>query len=177
MLTPGTKAPALKVETLDHGTFDLSADHGETGTLVIMYRGKHCPICIKQMGEVENALDGFAEQGIEVIMLSADGPEKARATVEKAEVSRLRVGYGLSLRAARDEWDLYISSAREGSAEPDFFSEPGIFFVKPDGTLQYIWKQSTPFARPTMKDILGGLKFTRENDYPARGTYTGDLPS
>ncbi len=175
MLTPGNPAPSLKIETVGHGTFDLERDAGENGTLVIQYRGLHCPICIRQMGEVEAALDDFAELGVEVIMITTDTGERAAETVEKAGVSKLRVGYGLSMADARDVWGLNISVAREGSAEPALFAEPGHFYIKPDQTLYYVWQQTTPFARPPMPDIVGGLKFTLANNYPARGTYTGAL--
>ncbi len=175
MLIPGNPAPGLKIETVGHGGFDLATDTGENGTLVIQYRGLHCPICIRQMGEVEAALDDFAELGVEVIMITTDTAERAAETVEKAGISRLRVGHSLPLSAARDVWGLNISVAREGSAEPSLFAEPGHFYVAADQTLYYVWQQTTPFARPPMSDIVGGLKFTLANNYPARGTYTGPL--
>ena len=175
MLIPGNPVPGLKIETVGHGVFDLEADKGENGTLVIQYRGLHCPICIKQMTEVEAALDDFAALGVEVIMITTDTAERAAETAEKAGASRLRVGHSLPLSAARDDWGLNISTKREGSAEPDLFAEPGHFYIAPDRTLYYAWQQTTPFGRPSMSDIAGGLKFTLGNNYPARGTYTGPL--
>lgn len=175
MLTPGNPVPALKIETVGHGSFDLDTDKGENGTLVIQYRGLHCPICIKQMAEVEAALDDFAELGVEVIMVTTDTAERAAETAEKAGISRLRVGHSLPLSAARDDWGLNISSAREGSAEPALFAEPGHFYVGSDRSLYYAWQQTTPFGRPATSDIVGGLKYTLGNNYPPRGTYTGAL--
>ncbi|MEX0317106.1 MAG: redoxin domain-containing protein [Ruegeria sp.] len=175
MLIPGKSVPELKIETLGHGTFDLDRDHGENGTLVINYRGLHCPICIRQMGEVEEALDDFAELGIEVIMISTDTGERAGQTVEKAGTSRLRVGHDLPLAEARDKWGLYLSEGREGTAEAPFFAEPGHFFIAPDRTLYFGWTQSTPFARPSIADIKGGIKYALDNKYPPRGTYTGPI--
>lgn len=175
MLIPGNPVPGLKIETVGHGVFDLEADKGENGTLVIQYRGLHCPICIKQMTEVEAALDDFAALGVEVIMITTDTADRAAEAAEKAGVSRLRVGHSLPLAAAREDWGLNISTAREGSAEPAFFAEPGHFYIATDRTLYYAWQQTTPFGRPAMADIVGGLKFTLGNSYPARGTYTGPL--
>ncbi|EEE36235.1 redoxin [Rhodobacteraceae bacterium KLH11] len=175
MLTPGNQAPDLKIQTVAHGDFDLARDKGKNGTLVIQYRGLHCPICIRQMGDVEAALDDFAELGVEVVMITTDTAERAVETVEKAGVSRVRVGHGLPLSEARDVWGLNISQAREGSAEPALFAEPGHFYISPDQTAYYVWQQTTPFGRPPMSDIVGGLKFTLANNYPPRGTYTGAL--
>lgn len=175
MLTPGNLVPALKIETVAHGSFDLETNKGENGTLVIQYRGLHCPICIRQMTEAEAALDDFAALGVEVIMITTDTAERAAETAAKANVSRLRVGHSLPLSEAREGWGLNISTRREGSAEPDLFAEPGHYYIAPDRTLYFGWQQTTPFGRPSMSDIAGGLKFTLGNNYPARGTYTGPL--
>ncbi|NVO56775.1 redoxin domain-containing protein [Rhodobacteraceae bacterium B1Z28] len=175
MLIPGNPVPGLKIETVGHGTFDLDADKGENGTLLIQYRGLHCPICIRQMAEVEAALDDFAELGIEVIMLSTDSTDRAAETVEKAGTSRLRVGHSLPLAAAREDWGLYLSQGREGTAEAPFFAEPGHFYIAPDRTLYFAWQQSTPFGRPSVADLKGGIKYALDNSYPPRGTYNGAL--
>jgi hypothetical protein len=45
MLIPRERTPALEVETLSHGQFDLAGDGAERFTLVTFYRGLHCPIC------------------------------------------------------------------------------------------------------------------------------------
>lgn len=109
-------------------------------------------------------------------MLSTDTEARAAETVEKSGTSRLRVGHSLSLKSARDDWGLYISSKREGSAEADLFAEPGHFYIAPNGTLYFGWLQTTPFARPSSAEMLGGIKWALANNYPPRGTYTGDLP-
>jgi hypothetical protein len=84
----------------------------------------------------------------------------------------LRVGYGLPLERAR-AWGLYVSNSRGttsiGIEEPAQFNEPGLFLVRPDGTLYYGAVQTMPFARPHMRDLLGGLDFAIAKDYPARG--------
>ncbi len=72
MLIPGNAVPELKIETVGHGLFDLENDGGKNGTLVIQYRGLHCPICIRQMAEVEAALDSFSKLGVEVVMITTD---------------------------------------------------------------------------------------------------------
>ncbi len=175
MLIPGNPVPGLKIETVAHGTFDLETDKGENGTLVIQYRGLHCPICIKQMATVEAALDDFAALGVEVIMLSTDTADRAAETVAKSGTSRLRVGHSLPLAAARNDWKLLISKGRAGTAEAPFFAEPGHFYIAPDRTLFFAWQQSTPFARPSVADMHGGIKYALDNGYPPRGTYTGAL--
>ncbi|MCH2095470.1 MAG: redoxin family protein, partial [Rhodobacteraceae bacterium] len=53
MLIPRHTVPALTLPTLDHGTFDLSKDDTERGTVVCFYRGLHCPICATYLTELE----------------------------------------------------------------------------------------------------------------------------
>ena len=87
-------------------------------------------------------------------------------------LGNVNIGYGLELDTAR-AWGLYVSSSRGktslGIQEPALFSEPGVFLVRPDGTLYWAAVQTMPFARPHFKEMLGGLDFVIKNDYPARG--------
>lgn len=176
MLTPRQSVPDLKVETLNHGTFDLQAEKPKFATLVVFYRGLHCPICATYLKELQRLLPDFAERGIDAVAISSDTKERAQDFAERAELEELRLGYGLSLADAR-KWGLYISTSRGetsiGIIEPDLFSEPGLFIVKPDNTLYFASVQTMPFSRPVFKDMLPALDFVQKVDYPARGEYTG----
>jgi peroxiredoxin len=46
-------APALTIPTLSGDTFTLSEQKPEIYTIVVFYRGLHCPICINQLKEIE----------------------------------------------------------------------------------------------------------------------------
>ena len=97
---------------------------------------------------------------------------------EKVGASGVKFGYGLGLQTARS-WGLYISAGRGltsiGIEEPALFSEPGVFLIKPEGTLYYGSTQTMPFARPQFQDLLGAIDFAIAKDYPARGEYTGTV--
>ncbi|MCB1911535.1 MAG: peroxiredoxin-like family protein [Rhodocyclaceae bacterium] len=178
MLLPRLPVPALSVDTVSHGRFELAAQTPENFTLVVFYRGLHCPICAKYLMELERLVPEFEKRGVSVIAVSSDGADRGAAMASKIGASALRFGYGLGLAAAR-EWGLYISTSRGttsiGIEEPALFSEPGVFLVRPDGTLYYGAVQTMPFARPNFTDLLGGLDFAIANDYPARGEYSGAL--
>lgn len=51
-LIPRQAVPPLQVPTLDHGNFTLSEDAAANFTLVVFYRGLHCPICLKYLLEL-----------------------------------------------------------------------------------------------------------------------------
>jgi len=176
MLMPRQKTPDLSVQTLDSGVFTLSDAQAERGTLVCFYRGLHCPICANYLKDLEARIDEFAERGVEVIAISSDTEERARAMADKIGAEKLRVGYGLPLEKAR-EWGLYISTSRGktsiGIEEPALFSEPGLFLISPGQTLYYASVQTMPFVRPHFSELVGALDFAIKNDYPARGEYQG----
>lgn len=178
MLLPRLPVPALAVDTVAHGAFDLSTETPENFTLVVFYRGLHCPLCAKYLLELERLVPEFEKRGVSVIALSSDDAERAAAMVRKVGATHLRFGFGVALSSAK-EWGLYISSSRGltsiGIEEPALFAEPGAFLVRPDGTLFYGAVQTMPFARPNFNDLLGGLDFAIPSNYPARGEYSGPV--
>lgn len=165
--TPRQPVPPLRVSTTTGDVWDLAEQRPAGFTMIVVYRGLHCPICKTQLRDLDARLDDFAAQGVEVIALSTDTRERAEKAQRQWGLKKLIVGYELSIAAAR-EWGLYVSHAiKEG--EPAEFAEPGIFLVKPDGTLYCASINTMPFARPSFQDILGALDFVTRNNYPARG--------
>jgi peroxiredoxin len=178
MLMPRQPVPALRVPTLATGEFDLASDAASNFTLLVFYRGLHCPICLKYLLELARLQPEFDQRGVKVIALSSDTRDRAQQMADKLRAPNLRMGYGLALSAAR-EWGLYISTSRGktsiGIDEPALFSEPGVFLVRPDGTLYYGAVQTMPFARPHFDELLSALDFALEKNYPARGEYAGEV--
>jgi peroxiredoxin len=178
VLIPRQTTPALSVPTLHHGTFDVANDAAENFTLIVFYRGLHCPICMKYLLELGRLVPEFEKRGVKVIAISSDTKERAEQMAEKLNAPELRMGYGLSLDVAR-QWGMYISTSRGltsiGIEEPALFSEPAVFIVRPDTTLYYGAVQTMPFARPNFTDLLGAIDFALAKDYPARGEYTGSV--
>lgn len=177
-LLPRQLVPALAVPTTDGAEFILGAKPAEKFDLVVFYRGLHCPICAKYLIELERLAPEFQKRGVNLIAISSDDEERGKKMAEKVAASGLKFGYGLGLQTARS-WGLYISAGRGvtsiGIEEPALFSEPGVFLIKPDGTLYYGSTQTMPFARPQFQDLLGAIDFAVAKDYPARGEYTGQI--
>ena len=177
-LMPRHPVPALNVPLVTGERFVLGATPGERFDLVVFYRGLHCPLCAKYLLELERLVPEFEKRGVKVVAVSSDNEKRGKAMAEKVKASSLKFAYGLSLRNAR-QWGLYISASRGktsiGIDEPELFSEPGVFIVKPDGTLYYGAVQTMPFARPPFQDLLGAIDFAIANDYPARGEYQNEI--
>ena len=74
---PRQAAPDLAIKTTDGATWTLADQSPENFSLVVMYRGLHCPICSRYLKDLDNKLGDFAETGVEAIALSSDGEDRA----------------------------------------------------------------------------------------------------
>lgn len=178
VLMPRQPVPALDVPLLDGSQYTLGKPPAATFDMVVFYRGLHCPLCAKYLIELERLHSELEQRGVNPVAISSDDKLRAGEMAAKINASKLRFGYGLSLAVAR-QWGLTISTARGktsiGIEEPPLFSEPGLFLVRPDGTLYWGSTQTMPFARPHFDEILGAIDFVVKSDYPARGEYTGPV--
>lgn len=171
-LVPRQPAPLLEVQTVQGGVWRLADRHPKNFTMISVYRGLHCPICASYLQELDRKLEDFSKCGVEVIALSTDENTRAEKAFSSWKLNNLVVGYGLKLDTARS-WGLYVSSGRENPSasikEPSIFVEPGLFLIQADGTVYMAAIQTMPFARPHIEDILAGITFAIDHDYPARG--------
>ena len=171
VLKPRQPVPELNVSTLQ-GPWSLAEQTPENFTMVVFYRGLHCPICSKYLVELNKLVDDFTEVGVSALALSSDGEERAQQAREDWGLDKVNVGYGLSVDQSRD-WGLHRSAGRGktsvGIEEPAEFAEPGLYLIRPDNSLYWGQVSTMPFAHPHFREILGALSFVLANDYPARG--------
>jgi len=171
-LIPRKPVPPLALSLAGGGSFDMASEKPENFTLLVFYRGLHCPICKMQLRELEAKLGEFEKRGVGVVAISSDDEDRGERTRGDWGLERLRIAYGLDLETAR-RWGLYISRGKgptsAGMDEPTLFSEPALYLVRADGTLYFGSVQTMPFARPHLGDILGALDFVIAKNYPARG--------
>lgn len=165
-LLPRQTAPALIADTLS-GPWSLAQAKPEAFTLIVMYRGLHCPLCRDQLQELHNVLGDFRALGVDAIALSSDTKEKAIMAQQDWHLPDLQIGYDLAFHYAQP-WRLFISNARK-AGEPAQFYEPGTFLVGADGDVYFAQIQSMPFGRPSLSDMPRWLKHCIENAVPARG--------
>ncbi|MGI8749767.1 MAG: peroxiredoxin-like family protein [Thermoleophilaceae bacterium] len=164
---PREQAPPLQVDTLNEGRWDLADSHPQRFSLVVFYRGLHCPVCRGYLRELDRNVEALGERGVEVIAISGDTPDRAEEACREWKLERLNVGHGQSVEAMR-KWGLFVSRGIKDD-EPEQFGEPGLFLVEADGSLFYEAINSMPFGRPPIAEILDGIDFVTDNDYPARG--------
>lgn len=164
---PRALTPPLSVPIVGGGTFVLADCRPERFTMVVFYRGLHCPVCKSYLRGLEGKLTDFSSRGVDVIAVSGDDAHRAEQAKREWNLPNTTIGYDQSVESMR-AWGLYISRSIK-DAEPPEFGEPGLFLVRPDATLYYAAINSMPFGRPSLADMLGAIDFVEANDYPARG--------
>ncbi len=166
-LTAGAPFPETELALAGGGTVKLGGPR-DGWQLIVVYRGRHCPLCKKYLTRLEELKADYEATGTEVVALSADPSDKAEA--DKADLGlTMDVAYGLDAAAMR-RLGLYVSEPRSPQETDRPFAEPALFVVNPAGDIQIVDVSNAPFARPDLDNVLGGLKFIQANDYPIRGT-------
>jgi peroxiredoxin len=171
-LKPRQSVPVLEADTLGGGRWKLAEQKPQNFSMIVFYRGLHCPVCRKYTGELNGLIEDFNKRGVSTLVVSTDTKERAEQAKTQWGLPDLTIGYGVSIEKAR-EWGLYVSTSRgvtsAGIEEPPLFAEPGLFLVRPDATLYWASYSTMPFARPHFNEILGAIDFALSKNYPARG--------
>jgi len=171
--TAGAQFPTIKLSTLNNGEIEIGKPlNGKDWQMVVVYRGKHCPMCSNYLRQLEQLKGRFYDLGISIVAVSADPESKASAHNQEMELS-FPVAYGLSIGQMK-QLGLYISHPRSVQETDQPFAEPGLFVINEKGQVQVTDISNAPFARPELETLAGGLGFIRDpaNNYPIRGTFS-----
>ncbi|MBF8149498.1 AhpC/TSA family protein [Winogradskyella sp. F6397] len=166
MLKPRQKTPDLSINLTNGTEWTLSKQDPENFSLIIVYRGLHCPVCKTYLEELQTKLPKFKKLGVNVVAVSSETKALAEKTTEEWDIGDVPLGYDFPIEDAR-EWGLYISKGIKD--EPELFIEPGLFVIRPNQELYCASIQTMPFARPELDDVINAIKFVLHKDYPARG--------
>ncbi|NKB80843.1 MAG: redoxin family protein [Nitrospirales bacterium] len=169
-LASGSRLPEITLPLLGGGTVTLgNVQNAGNWQLIFVYRGLHCPLCKQYLAKLESLKDQFLASHAEIVAVSSDPEEKAKAMTESTELT-FPVAYGLSIEQMQD-LGLYISHPRSPQETDRPFPEPGMFAVNAEGKVHLIDISNTPFNRSNPEELLETVEWIQENDYPIRGTY------
>lgn len=171
-LSAGAIFPIIDVPKLNGANIKLGAPrHPFTWQLVIVYRGKHCPLCTRYLKELNDKLTELNALGIDVVAVSADTQQQAQTQI--AEITpNYDIAYDLNQQQMQS-LGLYVSEPRSSTETDHLFAEPGLFVINSEGKIQLIDISNAPFCRPDLSALVMGIKFIRDpkNQYPIRGTF------
>ena len=165
-LHPGETMPELEIASTQ--VTPIKTGGNGRWQLLVVYRGKHCPLCRVYLSTLEAMKDEFAKLNVEVLVASADPKEKAEAFAAELHLT-MPVGYGLTMDQMRT-LGLYISNPRDASETDRPFAEPGLFVVNPDGLLQAADRSNAPWLRPELAVVARGIGIVQSRPPLIRGT-------
>ena len=171
-LHAGAEFQPLRVYDQNDALADISKPAGDTDwQMVVIYRGRHCPLCTKFLNNLAGYRQRLLDIGIDMAAVSADSREQLGEHMERLDVN-FPLFYGLTLEQMQD-LGVYISVPRSEKETDHNFAEPGLFVINTDGLLQVVDISNNPFARPDLEVFVSGLEWIRapENNYPVRGTF------
>ncbi len=171
-LHAGSRFPEIHARLLSGELVDLTQpSNGTDWKLIVVYRGKHCPLCTKYLNELEYYVSELKEYGVDTVAVSGDSKEQLEQHLKKLTVS-FPLAYGLTEKQMQ-ELGLYISVPRSEKETDHNFSEPGLFIINQDGNLQVVDISNNPFVRPQLSELASGIHWIRnpDNNYPIRGTF------
>tara|TARA_R110002167_G_scaffold339500_1_gene547237 strand:+ start:4411 stop:4935 length:525 start_codon:yes stop_codon:yes gene_type:complete len=169
-LTTGSTFPSVEATLLDGTIVNLGKAHsGADWQMLIVYRGKHCPLCVRYLNLLEEHQAALKAIAVSVSAVSADSKVQLVENMQKLSVT-YPIAYGLTVQQMK-QLGLYISAPRSKQETDHNFSEPALFVINGEGTLQAVNISNAPFLRPELDVVVRGLTFVRsQSDYPIRGT-------
>ena len=171
-LHPGSKFPTISATLLSGEKVELARPTGDADwKLVVVYRGKHCPMCTKYLNALENHIEDLSEIKVDTIAVSGDSKEHLEQHLEKLKIN-FPIAFGLSLEQMQ-ELGLFISTPRSEQETDHNFAESGLFVINQEGNIQVIDISNNPFVRPDLNELTSGLQWIRnpKNNYPIRGMF------
>lgn len=172
-LHAGSQFPDIRATLLSGESVVLAEPgNGADWKLVIVYRGRHCPLCTRYLNELEGHINDLKAIGVDTIAVSGDSRKQLESHLEKLDVD-FPLAYGLT-QEQMQQLGLYISVPRSEQETDHNFSEPGLFVVNQDGNVQVVDISNNPFVRPNLESFVSGIKWIRDpnNNYPIRGTFS-----
>ncbi|MEM8688503.1 MAG: redoxin domain-containing protein [Pseudomonadota bacterium] len=166
-VSSGSAAPEMDVPLARGGHWRLSEQAPDNFTLIVVFRGVHCSFCRPEVEKLQTLRRELSDLGIEAFAVSMDDEDRARRMNHQWALSDLSVGYGLSLEQAR-AWGLFVSR-KVKEVEPDVFSEPGCFLIRPDGTLYAQFQSTAPWMRLDLDVLVRGVQIAMQRGTPPRG--------
>ena len=106
-IKPRQPVPALEFDTVGGARWSLAEQKPQQFTMVVFYRGLHCPQCRRYTSELNGMIGDFDKRGVSSVVTSTDGAERA------AEVARQDRGAAAQVRRSLERIE---AAFREGLA-------------------------------------------------------------
>ena len=165
-----SKAPDFKATDQNGNSIRLK-DMVKNGKVVLFfYRGNWCPYCSRQLKQLQDSLELFAEKGVQVIAVTPEKADGIAKTIEKSsatfpiihdEDGKIMKAY--DVRYALDEKsvnrykmtgiDLAAVNGKNGTNLP----VPAVYIINKESTIVYRYFDENYKKRVSVKELLSQL--------------------
>jgi peroxiredoxin len=90
MLRPRQSVPDLDLPLAGGGSFSFKDEKPGAFTMLVFYRGLHCPICKTDLGDLEAKIGVFKEPGVNAVAVTSDTQDRAEQTKKEWALQNLR---------------------------------------------------------------------------------------
>ncbi|AEV31344.1 Peroxiredoxin [Owenweeksia hongkongensis DSM 17368] len=152
-LAVGTKVKNFKAVDQNGKTFDLNKSLKKGPVVVVFYRGQWCPICNRNLSNLQDSLQLISDAGATMVAISPEKPEDLKVTAEKSG-AKFELLHDEGEKISTDFDVLYMPSKPDAKPIP----VPATYVIDTDGTI--IWRHfdRNYKNRATSKQILEALK-------------------
>ena len=120
MIKPTQEVPELKLPLINDTKWSLYDQDSKAFTMLVFYRGLHCPVCKNYLEALTKKLKDFSDRGVHLIAISSDSEERAKKAGNEWNIPELPVGYNLPIETAR-QWR--YTSGHSSKCSTRIFSE------------------------------------------------------
>jgi peroxiredoxin Q/BCP len=150
MVRESDKAPDFSLPGDRGETFRLSDCFGSR-VLLVFYPGDNTPVCTAQLCDYRDGIEEFAQLGVQVVGISADGKESH---------GKFRARHNLPFVLLTDS-DLAVADAY--GCKGRFGMKRGVFLVDEQGVVRYAHVESLALFRRRAEDLLAVIRALDES--------------
>ncbi len=178
-LLPGLSAPAFTARDTQGEAFEFKPDALEKPVALVFYRGGWCPYCNTQLGQLREAEAELQNMGFDILFVSADLPEKLRASLkeENADVPytllsdssmEIAQSYGVAFDVD-EEYRLWLlglgKDIEEASGEKHhILPVPTIYLIDTRGVIQFQYSNPNYKVRLHPDVLLAAARVLRDQE-------------
>ncbi|MDA1190744.1 MAG: peroxiredoxin family protein [Candidatus Poribacteria bacterium] len=149
----GDRAPAFALPDTMGESVSL-ADYAGKPVVVVFYRGYWCPVCQRQLEELQASYEAFQAAGAAVLAISVDPPEQGRTMQVKSGATFPLLG-----DPSRDTVKAYgvidpDSNPFDADVTHPNIARAAVFVIDGDGVIRWKYWAETVRDRPTAGNIL-----------------------
>ncbi len=167
----GEAVPDVLVKNLNGEKVALKDRIKEKPTILIFYRGGWCPYCNKHLAQLMEYEQKFINLGYQILAVSADRPDKLRASMNKHEMAYTLLSdndlaaaraFGLAFRVSQatlNKYDEFGIDLEEASGhDHHWLPVPAAFVVSTDGTVRFSYINPNYKVRVNPEVLLTAAK-------------------